>query len=230
MVCGSQSMMWISAWPSRSVFSTMRAMVATVSTGKSPTEVSPESMTASAPSRMALATSDASARVGRGLVIIDSSIWVATITGLAHLRAARMIRFWTSGTSSRGSSTPRSPRATMNMSNASMMSCRLAMACGFSSLAMTGTWRPSSSMISCTRLMSSPERTKDRATMSMSWCRAQRRSRSSLSLRAGTDTATPGRLMPLLLETGPGTVTSHTTSVAVTSTAFRPTLPSSMRM
>ena len=60
-----------------------------------------------------MATSEASARVGRGAEIIDSSIWVATITGLAQRRAAVTIRFWTSGTSSSGSSTPRSPRATM---------------------------------------------------------------------------------------------------------------------
>ena len=46
--------------------SMMRAIVSTVSTGYSPTEVSPESMTASAPSSTALATSLASARVGAG--------------------------------------------------------------------------------------------------------------------------------------------------------------------
>jgi hypothetical protein len=34
------------------------------------------------PSSTALATSVASARVGRGFLIIDSSIWVAVITGL----------------------------------------------------------------------------------------------------------------------------------------------------
>src|SRR5437588_318725 len=39
-------------------------------------------MTASVPSKMALATSLASARVGRGFSIIDSSICVAVITGL----------------------------------------------------------------------------------------------------------------------------------------------------
>ena len=61
----------------------MRAIVSTVWIGWSPTLVSPESITASAPSSTALATSLASARVGAGLVIIDSSIWVATMTGLA---------------------------------------------------------------------------------------------------------------------------------------------------
>ena len=49
-----------------------------------------------------MATSDASARVGRGEEIIDSSICVATMTGLAQRRAALTICFWTSGTSSSG--------------------------------------------------------------------------------------------------------------------------------
>ena len=72
--------------PCSSVDSTMRAMVCTVTTGYSPTLVSPESMTASAPSRTALATSEVSARVGTGLWIIDSSICVATMTGFAMRR------------------------------------------------------------------------------------------------------------------------------------------------
>ena len=43
----------------------MRAIICTASTGYSPDAVSAESMTASEPSKIALATSDASARVGR---------------------------------------------------------------------------------------------------------------------------------------------------------------------
>ncbi len=115
--------------------------------GYSPTLVSPDSITASAPSSTALATSDASARVGRGAEIIDSSIWVATMTGLALRRAFSTMSFWTIGTSSSGSSTPRSPRATMTPSKASMMPSRLSTACGFSILAMTGRMMPSSTMI-----------------------------------------------------------------------------------
>jgi putative Mn2+ efflux pump MntP len=42
-------------------------------------------MMASVPSSTALATSLASARVGRGLRIIESSICVAVITGLAAM-------------------------------------------------------------------------------------------------------------------------------------------------
>src|SRR5262249_58753925 len=52
----------------------MRAIVATVSTGYLPLAVSAESITASVPSRTALATSETSARVGTGLEIIDSII------------------------------------------------------------------------------------------------------------------------------------------------------------
>src|SRR5690348_13747972 len=61
-----------------SVVCTIRAIVETASTGYCPMLVSPDSITASAPSRTALATSDASARVGRELSIIESSICVAT--------------------------------------------------------------------------------------------------------------------------------------------------------
>jgi hypothetical protein len=60
----------------------------------------------------------------------------------------------------------RSPRATMMPSNASMISSRLSTACGFSILAMTGTLRPSSAMISCTRVMSAASRTNDSAMRS----------------------------------------------------------------
>jgi len=43
--------------------------------------VSAESITASEPSKIALATSEASARVGLGFSVMDSSICVAVITG-----------------------------------------------------------------------------------------------------------------------------------------------------
>ena len=60
---------------------------ATASTGYSPTAVSPESISADVPSRIAFATSDASARVGSGAWIIDSSICVAVITGFPRSSA-----------------------------------------------------------------------------------------------------------------------------------------------
>ena len=69
-------MMW-----ERSISSAIRTIAFTASTGNFPVAVSAESITASVPSMMALATSEASARVGRGFSIIDSSICVAVITG-----------------------------------------------------------------------------------------------------------------------------------------------------
>lgn len=56
-----------------------------------PWAVSPESMTASAPSRTAMAMSDTSARVGVGCVIMLSSMLVATITGFPMARHDRII-------------------------------------------------------------------------------------------------------------------------------------------
>jgi hypothetical protein len=50
-------------------------------------------MTQSLPSRTALATSEHSARVGRGFVIMDSSICVAVTTGLPAKLASRIIIF-----------------------------------------------------------------------------------------------------------------------------------------
>ena len=71
-------------------------------------------MQASAPSRMALATSVASARVGRGVACMLSSICVATITGFCILPGTRAtIRFCTMGILATSISTPRSPRATI---------------------------------------------------------------------------------------------------------------------
>src|SRR5437764_13377652 len=91
----------------------MRFMVATASTGYCPDADSADSMTASAPSKIAVATSETSARVGTGLAIIDSSICVATTIGLLAQRQARVISFCTQGTRSIGISIPRSTRATL---------------------------------------------------------------------------------------------------------------------
>ena len=201
----------------------MRDIVATVCTGYLPTLVSPESMTASAPSRTALATSDASARVGREWLIIDSSIWVATITGLALSRQIWMARFCTIGTCSSGSSTPRSPRATMMPSKLSTMSSRRSTASGFSILAITGRRMPTESMTWCTSFTSSADRTNDSATKSTPIRSANSRSSASFSDIAGTLTDTPGSDRPLLLLTGPPSVTSQTTSVPFSiSTATKP--------
>ncbi len=97
---------------------------------------------ASLPSSTALATSLASARVGRGLRIMESSIWVAVITGLAATMHLLIRIFCTLGTISGLVSMPRSPRATMMPSAASMIESMFFTASGFSILAMTGVTRP----------------------------------------------------------------------------------------
>src|SRR4051812_50087507 len=99
--------MLLSSWCS--VETMIRAIVRTVSMGYSPTLVSPDSITASAPSSTALATSEASARVGAGLLIIDSSIWVATITGLALRRGLFAPPLFREGPAPRGGPPPRGP-------------------------------------------------------------------------------------------------------------------------
>jgi hypothetical protein len=50
-------------------------MTLTASMGYLPLAVSPDNMTQSAPSRTALATSEISARVGRGLFCLSANIW-----------------------------------------------------------------------------------------------------------------------------------------------------------
>ena len=69
------------------------AIVRTASTGYAPFAVSPESMTAEVPSKIAFATSLTSARVGTGLRSMESSIWVAVMTGLPARTVEWMIRF-----------------------------------------------------------------------------------------------------------------------------------------
>mmetsp|Transcript_36136 Transcript_36136/g.82352 ORF Transcript_36136/g.82352 Transcript_36136/m.82352 type:complete len:371 (-) Transcript_36136:905-2017(-) len=108
------------------------AMNWTDSTGYLPCATSPLSITASVPSNTALATSDTSARVGLADVSIDSSICVAVMTGFPAIVHFRIRLFCMSGTCSRGHSTPRSPRATMMQSDASMIASMSAIACGFS--------------------------------------------------------------------------------------------------
>ena len=83
--------------------------------------VSADSITASVPSNTALATSDTSALVGVGAVIMLSSIWVAVITGTPADTHDRTMAFWRWGTSSIGQEIPRSPRATMTASARSRM-------------------------------------------------------------------------------------------------------------
>ncbi|CEX42449.1 Uncharacterised protein [Streptococcus pneumoniae] len=110
----------------------MLAIIVTASTGYCPAAVSPESMIASVPSKIALATSLASARVGRGLRCIESNICVAVITGLPNTLHFLIRRFCTNGTSSGGISTPMSPRATIKPSETSKIESMLSIPSWFS--------------------------------------------------------------------------------------------------
>src|SRR5689334_16407781 len=82
------------AQQSTSARDAMRAIALTASIGYSPAAVSALSMTASVPSSTALATSLASARVGRGTWIILCSIWVAVMTGTPARKQLWIIFFW----------------------------------------------------------------------------------------------------------------------------------------
>mmetsp|Transcript_13781 Transcript_13781/g.37702 ORF Transcript_13781/g.37702 Transcript_13781/m.37702 type:complete len:284 (+) Transcript_13781:159-1010(+) len=105
-----------------SASSQIPAMISTASRGYAPAAVSPESITQSVPSNTAFATSVASARVGRGAAIMESSICVAVMTGLPLRLAFLIIIFCTQKIRSSGISMPRSPRATMMPSLSRRMS------------------------------------------------------------------------------------------------------------
>ncbi len=103
-------------------------------------------------------------------------------------------------------------------------------ACGFSILAMTGTRMPTSSITLCTSSMSPALRTKESAIMSTPSSRANRRSSLSFSDRAGTLTAAPGRLIPLLFESTPPSTTTVFTRGPSTLTTSRAMTPSLIRI
>ena len=199
-------------------------MVATASTGYLPAADSADSITASAPSKMAVATSDTSARVGTGLLIIDSSICVATTTGLPARRAARVIDFWMPGTRSSGISTPRSPRATISASVMSRISSSRVTACGFSILAITAA-RPR--VIFLASAMSSGRWMKESAIQSTSASSAASRSERSFCASAENGIVVSGRLTPLRSDRLPPTSTRVTILPSATSVAVRRILPSS---
>ena len=190
---------------SASVRATMRSIMFTASNGYWPAAVSAESITASAPSNTAVATSDASARVGVGEEIMLSSICVATMTGRPRARAARTMRFWMSGTSSGGHSTPRSPRATITASARSRMASICSTAWGFSIFTSTQA-RPAA--ISFASATSSGRWTKDRPMKSIPRGRTNSRSARSFAVSAGMARGTSGTFTPLRSESAPPTRTS----------------------
>ena len=142
------------------------------STGYFPTEVSPESIMASAPSNTEFATSFTSARVAVNPSIMLSIIWVAMMTGLLCARAFSVIIFWISGTPCMGISTPKSPRATIKASVSLMIRVISATAPGFSIFEITLAWLPWFSIISLSSITSWACRTKLMATHSTSSSKA----------------------------------------------------------
>jgi hypothetical protein len=127
---------------SDSTSSTIRVIVRIDSTGYLPTLVSPESITASGSVEYRVGDIGGLGPGGPGLVIIESSIWVATMTGLAFSRHSWTALFCTTGTRSSGSSAPRSLRATMIPSKAAATASRLATASGSSSFVITASQTP----------------------------------------------------------------------------------------
>ena len=197
--------------------------ISTAPTGYWPTAVSWESITASVPSRIAFATSVTSARVGRDDVTIESSICVAVIAGRAQAPARASSFFCAIGTSSIGSSIPRSPRATMMQSETWRISAARSTACGFSILAMSGT-----RVCSRTWVTSSGRRTNESATMSTPMrAPASRCARSSCGTD-GSAAVSPGMFTPWRDATVPPISTSASSSCSPARTACvrRRTAPS----
>ena len=180
-----------------STFRMILFMVSITISGYSPTDVSPLSITASAPSKTEFATSFTSARVGRGEVIILSSICVATITGLEAARHFLAIIFCNNGTCSIGISTPRSPLATITPSVASIISSILSTASGFSILAITLAVLSLLAIILFSSIISSAERTNESPIHSTSLLNAKSRFAKSSSVKLGIETFVFGRLTPL---------------------------------
>mmetsp|Transcript_39082 Transcript_39082/g.124422 ORF Transcript_39082/g.124422 Transcript_39082/m.124422 type:complete len:308 (+) Transcript_39082:1953-2876(+) len=230
-----KSVAWLWLTPS-SAQRAMRAMVATALEGAMPLAVSPESMTASTPSKTALATSVISARVGSTEPIIDSSICVAQMTNLPAMWHLVVIHFWAIATFSEGISMPRSPRAIITPSVYLRISSKLLRPSSFSILEMIlMCWPPASSRILRMNCTSSPVCTNDAATKSTLFLHPKFwRSSMSFSVSTGMSTFTPGRLQflrsprVLLLRTLPLSVVASrisTTSMEIVPSAHRMTLP-----
>jgi hypothetical protein len=91
-----------------SVSEQILAVILTTAAGLTPLAVAFDKTIASAPSRTAQATSDASARVGLDDRTIDSNIWVELKTGLAAIFDFSIIHFYAIKTFSGGISDPKS--------------------------------------------------------------------------------------------------------------------------
>ncbi len=136
----------------------------------------------------------------------------------------RRMRFCSPGTRSGGSSTPRSPRATMMASDASTIASRRSSAAGFSSLASKPARSPINARASC---KSSGRCTKDSATQSTPSCSAKSRSRLSFSVSAGIGNTASGTLTPLRSDSAPPLTTRVRMRAPSFSITSRRNLPSS---
>ncbi len=211
----------------------MRDIVWTALIGYLPIAVSPDSISVSLPSKTALAISDASARVGRGLSIIVSSIWVAVITHLSFTFAQFMMCFWSEGTRSGDIVTPKSPLATITPSHTSRIASIWSTPSGVSSLAMIGvSWAFGSFFVMVFRssTKSSARRTKDNATISTLCSNPNERSSRSLEVRGGDESWTPGRWIPWCLPKYPPAMTSVSTSDSEMEVTTSSIAPSSIRI
>mmetsp|Transcript_46230 Transcript_46230/g.104173 ORF Transcript_46230/g.104173 Transcript_46230/m.104173 type:complete len:315 (+) Transcript_46230:431-1375(+) len=195
------------------------AIVETASFGYLPLAVSPDSITQSAPSSTAFATSLASARVGRGLLVIDSSIWVAQITGLPAMLHLAIIIFCARNTFSVGISIPRSPRATITPSVSARISSKLRIPSWFSIFEMIRMRFPTTGSASVRHLRTSRTsdalRMNDAKIMSTSCPTPHARSFLSFSDSAGRSTSTSGRLHPFFDPSDAVFTTSHVSDVAL---------------
>ena len=163
---------------------------------------------------------------------MDSIIWVAMITGIRALFAAKTVSFWIRGTSAAGTSTPRSPRATINPSQFLTMSFRFLTASGFSILAMMGIlWSAWASTNSLRSFKSWLWRTKDKAIQSTSKEMAKMASSLSFSVMAGSEMAVLGKFTPFLERNGPPWTTSvKTSSLPLVLRTLNMSFPSSSKM
>ena len=127
-----------------------------------------------------------------------SIICVAMITGLQANLHFSTIFFCQRGTISIGTSTPRSPRATMIASVASMMASIFSKASGFSIFATILQNLPAALMRFRRSTMSSADLTKDKAIQSTSLAKPNSRSSKSFSVKEGAETLVFGRFIPFL--------------------------------
>ena len=188
-------------------------------------------MIASVPSNIALATSETSALVGLGFLIIESNIWVAVTTGFPAALHFSIIIFWTAGNFSNGISTPRSPLATIKPSEASNIASILSTPSWFSILEMIMMCSPPFSFNICL-IVSTSEAflMNDAATALTPISQPNFKSAISFSVKAGNLIETPGTLTPLWVATNPVFWTVQWILFPSIDSTVNPTKPSSIRI